>query len=140
MRVRVSALVRAPRDALSLLYADFRQWGDLFPTISAVRLIRRAGPRLVLEVDHVEGVVINELEIRSSGEIDLWERKRRYDALFENRFEVVADGTLFTVTGHIELKGWARLLRPFLGGYVRAQMRRYQLDPIKRAAESRFRD
>jgi hypothetical protein len=139
MRVQVSALIRAPRDSVSRLYADFLGWGDLFPTISAVRVVRRAGPKVVLEVDHVEGVVLNVLEYRSVGEIELWESKRRYDATFSNRFEIVADGTLFTVLGNIELKGWARLLRPFLGGYVRAQMRRYQLAPIKCVAEARFR-
>jgi hypothetical protein len=33
---------------------------------------------------------------------------------------------------------WARILRPFLGGYVRRLIRRLQLEPVK-AAEKRMR-
>jgi len=34
---------------------------------------------------------------------------------------------------------WARILRPFLGGYVRRLMRRLQLEPVKAQAEKRMR-
>jgi hypothetical protein len=110
-----------------------------FPTISGVRLLRREGAKLVLAVDHVEGRVLNELVVRPPDAIDLWEEKRRYDARFLNRFEEVPGGTRFTVSGEVFLKGWARLLRPFLGGYVRRQMERLQLQPVKAQAEARTR-
>jgi hypothetical protein len=42
-------------------------------------------------------------------------------------------GPLFVVTGEVWLKGWARLLRPFLPGY----MRRLQLRPVQAEAEAR---
>ncbi len=38
--------------------------------------------------------------------------------------------------GDIDLKGWARLLRPFLRGYVRRQIERLQLRPVKAEAEA----
>jgi hypothetical protein len=93
----------------------------------------------VLEVDHTEGKVINELTVRPPAALDLWEGKRRYDARFRNRFETVPGGTRFAVRGEIQLKGWARLLQPFLRGYVRRQIQRLQLQPVKAEAEARAR-
>jgi hypothetical protein len=90
-----------------------------------------------LEIDHIEGRAINELLVRSPDEIDLWEVKRRYDARFLNRFDTVPGGTRFTVSGDIYLKGLAKLLQPFLRGYVRRQMERLQLQPVKAEAEAR---
>jgi hypothetical protein len=102
--------------------------------------VGREGPKLVLEVDHVEGKVSNELMVRPPDQLELWEKKRRYNARFLNRFETVPDGTRFTVRGEIHLKGWARLLQPFLQGYVRHQMRQLQLEPVKAEAEARAAD
>jgi hypothetical protein len=136
LHVEVTATVKAPRQTVLDVYADYRSWPRVFPTINAVRLLGREGPKLVLEVDHVEGKVINELLVRSPDQLDLWEQKRRYDARFGNRFESLPDGTRFTVRGDIRLKGWARLAQPFLRGYVRRQMRRLQLRPIKAEAEA----
>ena len=139
LQVEVSTTVHAPRETVLGVYADYQGWPRLFPTISGVRLLRREGPKLVLEVDHVEGTVVNELTVRPPDALDLWEEKRRYDARFHNRFATVPGGTRFTARGEIYLKGWARLLRPFLRGYVRSQMQRLQLRPVKTEAEARAR-
>jgi Polyketide cyclase / dehydrase and lipid transport len=138
-QVEVTTTVQAPRQTVLDVYADYQSWPRLFPTISGVRLLRREGPKLVLEVDHVEGKVVNELVVRPPDEIDLWEEKRHYDARFRNRFETVPGGIRFTVRGDIYLKGWARLLQPFLRGLVRRQMRRLQLQPVQAEAEARAR-
>jgi hypothetical protein len=59
------------------VYADYDAWPEMFPTISAVRVRQRVGTTLVLEVEHIEGLVINELErahvsnARSAGEVDV---------------------------------------------------------------------
>ena len=137
LHVEVSTVVKAPRQTVLDVYADYASWPRLFPTISAVRLLGREGSKLVLEVDHVEGKVINELVVRPPDQLDLWEEKRRYDARFLNRFESIPDGTQFTVRGEIHLKGWAKLLQPFLRGYVRRQMQRLQLQPVKAEVEAR---
>jgi hypothetical protein len=137
LQVEVFTTVQAPRETVVGVYADYQDWPRLFPTISAVRLLGREGPKLVLEVDHVEGKVINELVVRPLDAIDLWEEKRRYGALFPNQFECTHDGTQFTVRGEIRLKGWARLLQPMLRGRVRRQMQRFQLRLVKAEAEAR---
>jgi hypothetical protein len=139
LQVEVSTTVQAPRETVLGVYADHQGWPRLFPTISGVRLLRREGPKLVLEVDHVQGKVINELTVRPPAALDLREVKRRYIARFHNRFEAVPGGTQFMVRGEIHLKGWASLLQPFLRGYVRRQMQRLQLQPVKAEAEARAR-
>ena len=139
LHVEASTTVRAPKETVSAVYADYRNWPALFPTISGVRLLGRDGPKLILEVDHAEGKVRNELLVRPPDELHLWEVKRRYDARFRNRFDAVPGGTRFTVSGDIRLKGWARLLQPFLGGYVRRQVQRFQLRPVQAEAEARAR-
>jgi hypothetical protein len=140
LQIEVPSVVRAPRKTVLDVYADYGSWPQLFPTITAVRLVGREGPKLVLEVDHVEGKVSNELVVRAPDQLELWEQKRRYNARFLNCFEIVPDGTRFTVRGEIHLKGWARLLQPFLQGYVRRQMRQLQLEPVKAEAEARAAD
>jgi hypothetical protein len=72
MHVEAKTMVKAPKETVSEVYADYRNWPRLFPTISGVRLLRCEGSKLVLEIDHIEGKVINELVVRSSDEIDLW--------------------------------------------------------------------
>jgi hypothetical protein len=110
LRLEVSTMVKAPRQTVLDVYADYSSWPRLFPTISGVRLLRREGAKLVQELDHVEGTVINKLLVRRPDQLDLWEEKRRYDAWFHNRFETVPGGTRFTVRGDIHLKGWLRPL------------------------------
>ena len=137
LHVKVSDTVRAPRRTVLEVYGDYAGWPDLFPTISGVRLLRREGDKLVLEVDHVEGKVLNELLVRPPDTLDLWEEKRHYDARFLNHLEPAPGGTRWTVDGDIYLKGLARLLRPFLRGYVRRLIRRLQVQPVKAEAEAR---
>ena len=139
LQVEASTMVKAPRETVLGVYADYRSWPRLFPTISGVRLLRREGAKLVLEVDHVEGKVVNELVVRPPDTLELWEEKRRYDARFLNRFEPAPGGTRFTACGEVYLKGWNRLLQPLLRGYVRQQMERLQLQPVRAEAEARAR-
>ena len=139
MTVVASTTVSAPPATVCDVYAEYRSWPRLFPTINGVRLLRREGAALVLEVDHLEGTVINELLVRPPDEISLREVHRRFDALFLNRFQAIPGGTRFTVTGEIHLNGVARLLQPFLPGYVRKRMERLQLQPVKAEAEARAR-
>jgi hypothetical protein len=136
LQISASTTVRAPKETVWSVYADYHGWPAMFPTIKAVRLLRSHGPTLLLEVDHREGKVLNELTVPGPDEIDLRETKRRYDARFVNRFRTVAAGTLFTVDGEIRLYGVARLLRPVLRGYVRRRMELYQLRPVQAAAEA----
>jgi hypothetical protein len=136
---QVSTVVHAPPEAVYETYADHSNWPRIFPTIRAVRLIRRDRTRVVLEIDHVESKVVNELVLHPLDRIDLREVKRRYDVWFVNRFEAASGGTRFTVIGEVRLKGWARVVGPVLRWYVRRQMRRLQLQPVKAETEQRTR-
>jgi len=132
--MEVSTAIGAPPERVCALYADYRGWPNVFPTISAVRALHQVGNRITLAVSHVEGHVVNELVVRCPDEIDLWEVKRRYDALFRTRFLPAGGGTLVTVVAHIRLSGWPRLLQPVLRGHIRRQIRTLQLNPLRRAA------
>jgi polyketide cyclase/dehydrase/lipid transport protein len=132
----VVTTIHAPWTRVGRLYRDFTRWPDLFPaTIRGVRLIRAEPNRTILEIDHREGPVINILTEVSADRVDLWESKRRYDGAFVNRFEPAPEGTRYTVSAEIALKGLARLLGPFLSRYIGRQTRRYVVEPLRRAAE-----
>jgi hypothetical protein len=121
---------------VAALYLDFNHWPQLFPaTIRGVRLVKSEPPRTTLEIDHREGLVPNVLMEVSPERVDLWESKRLYNATFINRFEPVPDGTRYTVSADIALKGAARVLGPLIRGYIRRQIHRYVLEPVCRAAE-----
>ena len=117
------------------IYRDHQHWSQLFPTIRGVHLLEQNDDTITLEVDHREGRVINRMTVLSPQEIRLEEFKRFYDASFLNRFEADATGTRYTLIGDIRLKGAARILAPFLKGYIRQQMRRFVLEPVKQYAE-----
>lgn len=136
LQARAEIEVHAAPSVVAALYRDYAGWPELFPaTIRGVRLLRIENGRTHLEVHHREGKVVNVMTDVSDARIDLWEAKRRYDATFVNRFEPTADGTRYVVEADVRLKGAARLLTPFLGPLVRRQLRRYVLEPVRRAAE-----
>src|SRR5262245_483169 len=56
----VSDLVSAPANRVRALYEDSSNWARLFPaTIRRGRVARKEGATTVIEVDHVEGIVMN---------------------------------------------------------------------------------
>jgi hypothetical protein len=137
LQAEVSIVIRAPQALVAQLYRDYHNWSQLFPaTIRNVRLVRAEGARTELEIERREGrQVPNVMTEISANRIDLWEAKRHYDADFVNLFEEIPEGTRYTVLAYIRLKGVARLLSPFLNGYIRWQIMRYVLEPMKVAAQ-----
>jgi hypothetical protein len=135
-RASASMIIHAPPSRLMRLYRDYTQWARLFPaTIRGVRLIRSDGVRTEVEVDHREGLVPNVMTEVAPNQIDLWESKRRYDATFKNRFDPVPEGTRYTISADVHLKGAARLLAPVAGPIIRRRMVEYVLAPMRRMAE-----
>ena len=131
-----SIIIRAPRARVAELYRDYQNWPQLFPaTIRSVRVVRSEESRTDLEIDHREGKVPNVITEVSPERVDLWEAKRRYEAVFVNQFQAVPEGTRYTVVADIRLKGAAKLLGPLLGGYIRRQIVRFVLIPMRLAAE-----
>src|SRR5215510_6823169 len=133
----VSEHMNAPADRVQALYRDPNNWARLFPaTIRGARVVRGEGDKTVVEVDHVEGKVVNILHDVSSTRIDLVEFKRRYDATFVNEFIPEGEGMRYTLTASVRLKWPYRLAAPFVKPLVLASMRRYVVEPLKAAAET----
>jgi len=129
--------IAAPAGRVLALYADPTGWQRVFSlTIRGVRIVRQDAVETVIEVDHVEGTVLNILRQVSPSRIDLTEFKRRYDATFTNEFRPEGGGCRYTLTAGVRLKGPFRLLEPFARPIVVARMRRYVLLPMKAAAEA----
>lgn len=132
----VSEHVNAPADRVRDLYRDPGNWACLFPaTIRGARVIRKEGDTTVVEVDHVEGNVVNILRDISSTRTDLLEFKRRYDATFVNEFIAEHEGMRYTLTASVRLKWPYWFAAPFVKPLVLARMRRYVVEPLKAAAE-----
>ena len=136
IHVEVSDTIRASPAKVAGMYRDFRNWPRLFSaTIRGVRLVSEENGMEVLEIDHVEGKVINNLRIVSSEFIELEEFKKQFDGHFENRFQRVPGGTRYTVVADITLKGPYKVLEPFLRPYVRRRITRFVINPMKLASE-----
>lgn len=138
IHVEVTRIVHAPPERLVSLYLDWSHWPELFPeSIRDVRLAGRKAEATYLEVDHTtDGTVPNVIRELGPHEVRLEEHKRRYDASFLNRFETVPAGTRYTVVADVQLHGPLRALSSFAVPLVTARIRRYILDPMRRAAES----
>jgi hypothetical protein len=76
------------------------------------------------------------MSIISSELIVLEEHKRRYDARFENHFHPVPGGTNYVVTADVVLSGSLRLLGLVAKPFIRSRIRRFVLEPMRRAAEA----
>jgi hypothetical protein len=136
--VTVTEEIKAPRSIVQNLYSDYSHWNTLFPaTIRGVSFVRQEGDRTILDVDHIEGHVVNILQTRSPDTIELEEFKRKFDGTFWNTFVDIPGGTRVTVAAQIRMKGLYRLATPFIRGVVRHRIKRFVLDPLKTAAERR---
>lgn len=78
----------------------------------------------MVEVDHVEGKVVNILRDVSRTRTDLVEFKRRYDATFVNEFIPEGEGMRYTLRASLRLKWPYRLAAPFIRPLALARMRR----------------
>jgi hypothetical protein len=124
---RSSMIDAVVSDRVWALYRNPNNWARLFPaTIRGARVVRREGDTTVVEVDHVEGKVVNVLRDISPTRIDFVEFKRSYDATFVNEFFPEGEGMRY------------RLAAPFVKPLVLARMRRYVVEPLKVAAENKL--
>lgn len=136
LNATVSILIAAPPAAVAALFRDWKRWPKIFGrTIRHVELLEENQREVRLAIDHKVGRVINVMTDVAPDRVDLWEEKPRYVATFENHFDAADDGTHYSVVAHVRLKGMIRILAPFLGRYVRSQIRQYITEPVKRAAE-----
>lgn len=140
IRAIVSEHLNARANEVRALYADPHNWATVFSnTIRAAHVLRHEADMTVVEVEHVEGRVTNILRDVSPTRIELREFKRRYDAIFLNDFTPDGDGMRFTLTALVLVKWPYRLVEPLLKPLVLRNMRRYVVEPLKRAAGDRLR-
>jgi hypothetical protein len=137
VRTSVSVDVPAPPHRVVSLYLDYTRWSRLFPaTIAGVRVVSRNHDSAHLTVEHRrEGLVPNVMTICGPGVVSLWERKRRYEAVFVNEFAHAPFGTRYSIDATVLLARPYRALAPFLRGYVERALRRYTLGPVRDAVE-----
>ena len=143
IRTSVWVSIHAPPGRVVATFLDYARWPTVFPlTIAGTELVRRSPSTLEVMVHHrEEGRVLNVLIIRRPDVVELREYKRRFDATFVNRFEPAPEGTRYTIDATVRL-AWpysllAPLLAPLLRGVVERALRRYTLEPMRAAAESR---
>ena len=131
--------INAPPERLARLYLDYAHWSSLFPaTIRGVRLLREGDRETTVEVDHrTEGAVVNIIRPLSPTVIELEEFKPRFDATFVNRFERAGNGARYVLDADVRLHMPFALLGPLITPIVRRRMRRFVLEPMRSAAESR---
>jgi hypothetical protein len=135
--ISASATIEAPRDLVYDTLTDVEDWPHVFPTIRAARVTRRDRFRIDVAVEHREGAVANVVTLAGPALVVLDERKRRYDATFLNRLTRLGDDrTCYEVLGCIRLRGWLRVLQPFLGRHARRQLLAFTVEPVKEAAEA----
>jgi hypothetical protein len=134
--------IAAPPEQVAAMYRNVEKWGNTFPdTIERARIVQTGDNWKRIVVSHkLEGRVSNTLIDLSSTEIGLEESKKKFDASFLNQFNAAPGGTThYVITSYVSLKGIYRLLKPCLKGYARRQslrqMRRFVLEPLKRAVE-----
>ena len=128
--------MRAPAEAVQGLFADYQRWPEIFPMVAAVRLISMQPGTLVVMVRHRRyGEVINRLTDPGDATLVLEEEKPTHDAHFVNQFAPAPGGARVTVVMDVRLKGARSLAAAFIGPYMRHQMRRLTLEPLRRAAE-----
>jgi hypothetical protein len=114
IRASITAFIDAPVEEVRRLYLAPGNWPRIFGnTIRSARVIARDADTTIVEVEHVEGRVINVLRQLSPGRIELREFKRRHDATFVNQFSAAGAGTRYTLDARVTLKGPYRLIRRF---------------------------
>lgn len=120
MRVRVSQLVKAPRERVFAAYVDLESMPKWSASAGKVRVIRRDS-NAVTFVAEAQGrmgprTVSGELLLTPPGMVRTGSESPRSRTKGTVTFESVAEGTLVTSTIEVELKGFRRyFFRPALG-------------------------
>lgn len=132
------ASVAAPAATVVETLVDVPTWGSTFPAIHDARVVSEDDGALVIAVQHREGPVTNWLEPRPPGSAWLFEVKKHYDATFGFHVSELPDGrSICCILGELRLRGWRRLLGPFVGPYAAHRLRTLTLLPLRDAAEAR---
>jgi len=129
--------INANTDATMEAYLDVDNWSELFSdTILVARIVAITEKSLEIEVQHrYEGRVLNILSLTDKFEIKLEEFKRRYDAIFINRFTSTAFGCRYDIEAQIKFKGAYRFIEPFVKSLAKRRIAKLVLLPMKKHME-----
>ena len=103
-------------------------------------MLKEENGRLTISVQHKKtGQVLNMLSVLSPHEIKLEQFKPMYDAVFINRFQQINRGSLHTVIAEIRLKGFFKIVEPFIKSIVEKRIKKFVLESMKDYAETHCR-
>lgn len=139
LKVNASIEINSIADAVMDAYLAIENWPKLFRhTIDYVHLLHKTCSEIRVKVHHrFEGGVQNLVSILNDNTIRLEEIKPKYKAVFINRFISTGAGkTNYCIEGFIELKGFYKLVQPFLRKLVRRRIEKFVLLPMKEYVES----
>ena len=137
--MEVSDTIQAPRDEVFAFNADFRNWAGAFPGVSSVRLVKEHYEERVLEVfDSVKDERYTIVQrVRAPEKIVREIRRRTMTGKATYTLTVATDGTRITFTMNASLRGYYRLLGPFMKGRLSKSLIAHFLEPVKRVAAAR---
>lgn len=136
--VERSDIIHAPRDEVFALNADFKNWVGAFPGASSVRLVHEHYEERVFEVlDIVKNEKYTIVQrMREPEKIVREIKKRTLTGKATYTLTATADGTRVTFTMSASLKGYRRLLSPFMKGQLSKNLIAHFLEPIKLVTEA----
>jgi hypothetical protein len=138
IRVQASINIPASSPYLFSLYRNYSQWVKLFPlTIKDAKLVKEEEGNLTIMISHkTAGQVINILSVISANEIKLEEFEPRYHAVFINYFQPIDKGTCYRVTAEISVKGFLKIVEPFIKGLIKKRIKKFVLMPMKQYVQN----
>jgi len=137
LHAETSTFIRADPWKVSGVFSDYLKWPEIFTlTVRDVRLLRRDRKELAIEVDHKEGRVLDVLRILSPAEIEIGERRKKYEARFVYHFEPNRGGTMFRIIAEVKRKKRFAPLRPLLKSALKHRLKRYVAKPLKKYMEA----
>jgi hypothetical protein len=119
------------------VFTDYSSWGETFPaTIKSAQLLDDRGDRELVEVHHKRhGPILNVIQKIGPNRIALEEYKPRYEAIFLMTVRPAPLGSSVTLDLELRAKGPGVWLLPFVAPFVRRQVIRLFLQPLKLACE-----
>lgn len=136
--LELSETIRAPREEVFRLNANYEGWPQLFPDVKSLRVIGEQYGETVIEIgdgsENVEKTVLRKfaptkmVKEVSNGILDGMEMYS-FDALGDS-------STRVTLTFLASMKGLYKLSTPFIKGYLRTRLRELRITPVKELIEA----
>ncbi len=136
IHVEVSDVIKAPRDRVYDLNANYWDWTKLFPDMKSVRLVRKEGDCVILEVDDVrEGLVALTQRAIPPDRIEREVKRRSLEGRAVYSFESLSpNSTRMTLTFDVSLRGKYKLASLFARRIIVQRLKEFIFEPVKNAS------